>query len=256
MTLNLKIRRQRNFNKFISSINLKGVLMRKYLFFTILCLVTGLVVIPFNTFAAAEINISKVTPDVLRQNDITIITIKGEGFQEDAELDLGEGIIVLSTDITKKKIKAQITVDLDASLGKRTVVVTNPDGEKDEKKGGLRVKICKEDCQEPEPFEGNPIPIHDKNSSQYRTDCSSTSCHKSILKETSLDSSIMTFHVLKVLDPDISKYFGKTTDKKCLYCHKDTDLIEHSAGNIRRNVDVSICHYCHTKGNIGKEFYK
>lgn len=80
--------------------------------------------------------------------------------------------------------------------------------------------------------------------------------YKDIRKETGLDSSIMSFHALKVLDQDISKYFGKKTDKKCLYCHENTDLTEHSAGNLRRNVDVTLCYYCHAKGGIGKEFYK
>ena len=230
--------------------------MRKYLFFTIVCLVTGLVVIPFNTFAAAKIKISQVTPKIVKQSDIRILSIKGSGFQKGAGLDLGEGITVLSADITNKKIKAQITVDLDASRGKRDVVITNPDGKKGQKKRGLQVKKCTENCEEQEPFEGNPIPIHDKNSDQYRNDCTNAACHRNKLKETSLDSSIMTFHVLKVLDPQFSKYFGKTNDKKCVYCHKDTDLVEYSAGNLRKNVDVSICYYCHTKGSIGKEFYK
>ena len=230
--------------------------MRKYLFFTIVSLVTGLVVIPFGAFAAAKIKISQATPKIVKQNDIKILSIKGSGFQKGAGLDLGEGITVLSANITNRKIKAQITVDLDASIGKRDVVVTNPDGEKGQKKRGLQVKKCTENCEDFGPFEGNPIPIHDKNSDQYRSDCTNAACHRNKLKETSLDSSIMTFHVLKVLDPQFSKFFGKTNDKKCLYCHKDTDLIAYSAGNLRKNVDVSICYNCHTKGSIGKEFYK
>ena len=229
--------------------------MRKYLFF-IICLVPGLVVTPLNTFAAAKIKILQVTPKVVRQNDIKILSIKGSGFQKGAGLDLGEGITVLSANITNRKIKAQITVNPDASISKRDVVITNPDGEKGQKKRGLLVKKCTENCEDFGPFEGNPIPIHDKNSDQYRSDCTNAACHRNKLKETSLDSSIMTFHVLKVLDPQFSKYFGKTTDKKCVYCHKDTDLIAYSAGNLRKNVDVSICYNCHTKGSIGKEFYK
>jgi len=229
--------------------------MRKYLFFTIVCLVTGLVVIPFGAFADAKIKLSQITPRIVRQNDIKILSIKGSGFQKGAGLDLGEGITVLSADITNKKIKAHITVDLVASTGKRNVVVTNPSGEKGQKKRGLLVKKCTENCEELKPFEGNPIPVHDKNSSQYRTDCTNAACHRNKLKETSLDSSIMTFHVLKVLDPNLSKFFGKTTDKKCLYCHKGTDLVEYSAGNLRKNVNVSTCYYCHMKGSIGKEFY-
>lgn len=230
--------------------------MRKCLFFTIVCLVTGLVVIPFGALAAAKIKLSHITPKIVRQNDIKILSIKGSGFQKGAGLDLGEGITVLSANITTRKIKAQITVDLDASIGKREVIVTNPDGRKGQEKKGLQVKKCTENCEDFEPFEGNPIPIHDKNSDQYRSDCTNAACHRNKLKETSLDSSIMTFHVLKVLDPQFSRFFGKTTDKKCLYCHKNTDLAEYSAGNLRKNVDVSICYICHTKGSIGKEFYK
>ena len=229
--------------------------MRKYLFF-IICLSPGLAVTPLNTFAAAKIKISQVTPKIVKQNDIKMISIKGAGFQKGAELDLGDGITVLSANITNRKIKAQITVDPDASISKRDVVITNPDGGKGQKKRGLLVKKCTENCEDFGPFEGNPIPIHDKNSDQYRSDCTNAACHRNKLKETSLDSSIMTFHVLKVLDPQFSKYFGKTTDKKCVYCHKDTDLIAYSAGNLRKNVDVSICYNCHTKGSIGKEFYK
>jgi hypothetical protein len=231
--------------------------VKKFSFLPVtICLIPGFVVMPSGVFVVYGITISKVTPKVVRQNDITMITVKGKGFQEGAGLDLGEGITVLSADITNRKIKAQITVELDAPVGKRTVVVTNQDGEKGQKRGGLRAKKCKEDCEDFRTFEGNPIPIHDKNSNQYRTDCTNASCHKGLLKETSLDSSVMTFHIRKVLDPDISKYFGKTTNKKCLYCHENTDLIEHSVGNLRRNVDVLLCYYCHTKGIFGKEFYK
>jgi len=230
--------------------------MRKYLFFTVVCLVTGLVVIPLGAFAAAKIKLSQITPKIVRQNDIKILSIKGSGFQKGAGLDLGEGITVLSANIADKKIKAQITADLDAPIGKRDVVITNPDGGKGQKKRGLLVKKCTENCEDFGPFEGNPIPIHDKNSSQYRTDCTNAACHRNKLKETSLDSSIMTFHVLKVLDPQFSRFFGKTNDKKCLYCHKNTDLLEYSAGSLRKNVDVSICYNCHTKGSLGNEFYK
>src|SRR4030067_3616992 len=109
MIENLKIKRQRIFKKLISSANLKGVRMRKYLFF-IICLAPGLVVTPLNTFAAAKIKISQVTPKIVKQNDIKMISIKGAGFQKGAGLDLGNGITVLSANITTRKIKAQITV--------------------------------------------------------------------------------------------------------------------------------------------------
>ena len=197
--------------------------MRKYLFF-IICLAPGLVVIPFGAFADAKIKLSQITPRIVRQNDIKLLSIKGSGFQKGAGLDLEEGITVLSAEITHKKIKAHITVDLDASTGKRDVVITNPSGEKGQKKRGLQVRKCAENCEELKPFEGNSIPIHDKNSSQYRTDCTNAACHRNKLKETSLDSSIMTFHVLKVLDPNFSKFFGKTTDKNAYIAIKAQTL--------------------------------
>ena len=66
--------------------------MRKYLLFTIVCLVTGLVVIPFGAFADAKIKLSQITPKIVRQNDIKILSIKGSGFQKGAGLDLGKGL--------------------------------------------------------------------------------------------------------------------------------------------------------------------
>jgi len=227
--------------------------MKKFCF-VIVWLVIGLLAIPLSSFATTGVKITGVVPGSLRQNDAKIVTIKGKGFLAGAQVDLGEGITVNTTEIiSSKQIKLQVTVDLTTKTGKRTVTVTNPDGKKGVKKNAIRVKKCIKDCEVVEPFSGNPIPIHDKNSSSYRTDCTNASCHRGILKETSLDSSINTFHVLKM---KLSVISGKTNDAKCLYCHKNTDMVEHSAGSLRKNVDVAICYSCHLPGGIGKEFYK
>ncbi len=166
---------------------------------------------------------------------------------------------MFSSIIHSDEIKAHIAGDLDASTGARDVVVTNPDQEKGQKEDTLKVRKCIKDCKKPVPFAGNPFPIHDVKSDLYRSDCTNSACHKDILKESTKNASILSFHVLKILDPGIVGIGiipGEQIDEKCVYCHRDTDLIEHSAGNIRRNVDVEICHSCHTNGLIGKVFYK
>ena len=66
----------------------------------------------------------------------------------------------------------------------------------------------------------------------------------------------MTFHVLKVLDPNFSRSLVRQLIKNAYAAIKGTDLVEYSAGNLRKNVDILSCYYCHTKGSLGKEFYK
>ncbi|OGL40398.1 MAG: hypothetical protein A3C43_05585 [Candidatus Schekmanbacteria bacterium RIFCSPHIGHO2_02_FULL_38_11] len=228
--------------------------MRKFRFL-ILFIMIGVFIIPISAFAAiSKIKVTAIVPKLIKQNDTKTITIKGSGFKQNAEVNLGQGITVLSTTVKSREIKVQVEVALDAKIGYRTIIVENTNGKKAKKLKGLKVQKCINDCEEPVPFTGNPIPIHDKNSSQYRTDCTNASCHKGILKETSLNSSIDTFHVLKILKLSIIP--GKTNDAKCLYCHKNTDIVERSAGSLRKNVDVAICYPCHAPGSIGKEFYK
>jgi hypothetical protein len=210
-----------------------------------LFLILGVLWEPCVTFAASNIAIFRISPILIRQNDETTITIKGTGFKEGATIDMGSGIKVIATSITSNSISAQVAVDSETKIGFRKVVVTNTDGGRALRLLGLLVFPCKTDCQ----FKGNVIPFHDANSSAYRTDCTSTACHKGILSETSIDNSTATFHVLKV--KKLTVIPGKTEDDKCVYCHKDTDLVEGSAGNLRRNVDVELCVACHT----GK-FYK
>lgn len=233
--------------------------MKKYRFLMVFLIIGGLI-IPFNTLAAnkkKKIKIFKVIPKVVRQNDTKTLKIKGKRFLEAAKVDLGEGITVTTIRVTNKKIKGKAVVDLDAKIGKRTVVVTNPDGKKGKKKRALKVKKCKKDCEAMNPVEGDVIALHDKNSQKYNSDCLNVQCHKGILKETSLDSSIKTAH-LKML-PFVPGYSATTgvTNEDCSYCHnKGVDIISHSAGNLRRDVDVMKCVACHGPSGPGKQFYQ
>ena len=96
----------------------------------------------------------------------------------------------------------------------------------------------------------NTVALHDSNSEQYRDDC--LSCHSEILTEESLDPSIPTAH--NAMLPETP---GETTQAKCVYCHTRTDILQHSAGNIRRNVAVATCDLCHgPSGPSTKQYYQ
>jgi len=99
---------------------------------------------------------------------------------------------------------------------------------------------------------GDIIALHDANSESYRTDCTTSKCHKGILTENTLKPSVKTAH-LEMIDFVTS---GSTTDDKCVYCHKDTDVLTHSAGNYRSNVSASLCDACHGPNGPGKQFYQ
>ena len=96
----------------------------------------------------------------------------------------------------------------------------------------------------------NYIAIHDPDSGQYDPAC--TSCHTDRAGQASLDPGIPGFHAVKLANPMIP---GNTDDEKCLYCHPRVDLLTKSAGNLRRNVDVSVCVTCHV-GGPGPQFYQ
>jgi len=221
------------------------------------CLLIGLLVRPLSASGAARIKISEIVPKIVKQNDAKIITIKGKGFLDGAEVDLGKGVNILTTEVvSKKQIKLQVIVELDAKVGKRTVVVTNPDGAKVKKKQGLVIKKCK-DCEALKPVEGDVIALHNKNSSKYNSDCLNAQCHKGILKETTLTYATKTAH-LKMLPfvPGYSSTKGPANEN-CSYCHSNgVDIISHSAGNLRRNVDVTKCASCHGPSGPGKQFYQ
>lgn len=105
------------------------------------------------------------------------------------------------------------------------------------------------DGNDVENLASNIYAMHDADSDQYRTDC--LSCHSSILTEETLDSSIPTAH--NVMLPETP---GTTNENKCTYCHGGVDLLNHSAGNIRRQVAVETCDLCHGPEGPGHHLYE
>jgi hypothetical protein len=102
----------------------------------------------------------------------------------------------------------------------------------------------------------NLIAIHDSNSDKYNKKCSE--CHADILSEQSLNAELKTAHVTMF---DFAP--GKPGhDKQCIWCHRTVDLVEGSAGNLRKQVDATLCALCHgpfeRNGPSGmvKQFYQ
>ena len=96
----------------------------------------------------------------------------------------------------------------------------------------------------------NLYALHDSSSDQYRDDC--LSCHSDILTEESLDGSVPTAH--NAMLPNTP---GETTQSKCVYCHTTVDLMQRSAGNIRRQVSVTTCDLCHgPDGPSTRQYYQ
>ena len=85
----------------------------------------------------------------------------------------------------------------------------------------------------------NIIAIHDSSSEKYKKKCSE--CHAGILSEQSLDAEIEPAHVAMF---DFAP--GKAgDDKQCIWCHRTVDLVQGSAGNLRKQVDATLCTLCH-----------
>jgi hypothetical protein len=87
----------------------------------------------------------------------------------------------------------------------------------------------------------NIIAIHDSSSEEYKKEC--RECHASILSEKTLDPK-------GVIEPAHVAMFdfapGKWGDnKQCIWCHRTVDLVTGSAGNIRKQVDATLCTLCH-----------
>lgn len=92
----------------------------------------------------------------------------------------------------------------------------------------------------------NLYAIHDSTSSRYRDDC--TSCHSSVLKGTELDSSVTSAHATMI---------QHVPNGRCTYCHSTVDLLQGSAGNLRRQVSVTTCDACHgPNGPSTKQYYQ
>ncbi len=84
----------------------------------------------------------------------------------------------------------------------------------------------------------NLISLHDKNSPQYDKNC--TNCHAAILVEESLDPSILTAHTSMLFETP-----GENDNEKCGWCHRTVDLVQGSAGNLRKQVKADLCAVCH-----------
>ena len=96
----------------------------------------------------------------------------------------------------------------------------------------------------------NIIAIHDSKSDQYDKNCNE--CHADIRNAQSLDPSIPNVHVAMF---DFAS--GKPgDDKQCIWCHRTVDLVQGSAGNIRKQVDATLCTMCHGPAGPGKQFYQ
>ncbi len=96
----------------------------------------------------------------------------------------------------------------------------------------------------------NIIAIHDSSSGEYKKNCSE--CHADIRNAQSLQPSIPNVHVAMF---DFAP--GKPgDDKQCIWCHKTVDLVQGSAGNLRKQVDATLCTMCHGPAGPGKPFHQ
>jgi hypothetical protein len=101
----------------------------------------------------------------------------------------------------------------------------------------------------------NLIASHDRNSSNYKRNC--TDCHGNILTEKSLNATIRNAHVAMLPNTP-----GESNNVKCSWCHRTVDLVqgtsrvENSKGNLRKGVDMTLCALCHSPSGPGKQFYQ
>ena len=96
----------------------------------------------------------------------------------------------------------------------------------------------------------NIIAIHDSGSEEYNKKCSE--CHADIRNGQSLDPLIPNVHVAMF---DFAP--GKPgDDKQCIWCHRTVDLVQGSAGNIRKQVDATLCTMCHGPAGPANQFYQ
>jgi len=104
----------------------------------------------------------------------------------------------------------------------------------------------------------NIIAIHDNSSDEYNKKCSE--CHADIPKAQSLNLSIALAAHVAMFDFAPGK---PGDDKQCVWCHQTVDLVEGSAGNLRKQVDATLCAMCHgpidrngPSGKTVKKFYQ
>lgn len=98
----------------------------------------------------------------------------------------------------------------------------------------------------------NLISLHDKNSPNYSKYCTNSNCHADILVQESLDPEIPTAHVSMM----INNTPGHNEKTRCAWCHSAVNLMQKSAGNLRRHVDVNLCAVCHGPSNEEMQYYQ
>jgi mono/diheme cytochrome c family protein len=97
----------------------------------------------------------------------------------------------------------------------------------------------------------NIIAIHDSSSDEYKKNCSE--CHADIPLAQSLEPSIALAAHVAMFDFAPGK---PGDDKQCIWCHRTVDLVQGSAGNLRKQVDATLCTMCHGPAGPGKKFYQ
>ncbi len=124
-------------------------------------------------------------------------------------------------------------------------IVLSDDDERSEEPTGTT------DVPTPTPvFSGvNVIAIHDSQSEQYDENC--LECHAAIPSATSLDPTIEAAHPVM-----LSSTPGEDTEEKCVFCHRSVDLLQFSAGNLRRHVAATLCSVCHGPAGPSRQLYQ
>ncbi|NOZ95304.1 MAG: hypothetical protein GXP47_11310 [Acidobacteria bacterium] len=103
------------------------------------------------------------------------------------------------------------------------------------------------------PDTANLLALHDPKSSDYNGDC--LTCHSSILKETSKDPRIPSFHqAMMPFTPGYNPAHGPNNGV-CVQCHRFVDLRMDSAGALRKQVNPELCALCHGPSGPGPKLY-
>ena len=95
----------------------------------------------------------------------------------------------------------------------------------------------------------NVVAVHDRSSQQYDDNC--LDCHAGVTTATSLAPGIEAAHPVM-----LSSTPGEDTEEKCVFCHRSVDLMQFSAGNLRRQVDVNLCSVCHGPSASSRQLYQ
>ncbi|RMF93379.1 MAG: hypothetical protein D6734_10195 [Candidatus Schekmanbacteria bacterium] len=89
--------------------------------------------------------VKKVVPKKVKQGETLDITIKGKRFEKEKGTSpkvkfSGKGITVNNVKfVSRKKLKANITVDSSAAKGRRTIKIINPNGKAGKKRKAVKI---------------------------------------------------------------------------------------------------------------------